>query len=160
MMRLAYLGLALLVAGCATQPAPEVARQGYAADGAVSAEIVDVADDGARYQPMPGSSYLNPLPQRANAVPVYPPLLLDRRLSPVEVVAQLIVDGAGKVETARIVRNAGDAAFADAVLAAVRGWTFFPLQRVTGTKVEPLSFTQDYRFRFRQENGRAVVETN
>ena len=80
-------------------------------------------------------------------------------LAPVEVVAQLIVDGTGRVETARIIRNDGDAAFADAVLAAVRGWTFYPLQRVTGRVVEPLPFTQDYRFRFRQENGRAVVET-
>ncbi len=150
--------LALLAGGCATRP-PEAVRQGYAADGAVSAEIVDVADDGARYQPQPGSSYLDPLPKRANAVPVYPPMLLDRRLPPVEVVARLIVDGTGRVETARIIRNDGDAAFADAVLAAVRGWTFYPLQRVTGRVVEPLPFTQDYRFRFRQENGRAVVET-
>lgn len=151
----------MLFAGCVSSPRAPEAREGYAADGAVSAEIVDVADDGACYQPQPGSSYLSPLPQRANAVPVYPAGLLDRRLPPVEVVVQLVVDGAGKVSAARILGNTGsEAAFDEAVLAAVRGWTFFPLQRITGRTVEPLPFTQDYRFTFRQENGHAVVVAN
>ena len=146
------------VAGCASQPAAPP-REGYAADGAVSAEIVETADADARYQPMPGSSYLSPLPVRGNAKPEYPPALLDRRLPPAEVVVRLIVDGAGKVADARIMENAGgEPAFAEAVLVAVRGWTFFPLKRVTGRVVEPLPFTQDYRFVFRQVNGRAVVE--
>ena len=147
------------VAGCASQPAAPPPREGYAADGAVSAEIVETADADARYQPMPGSSYLSPLPVRGNAKPEYPPALLDRRLPPAEVVVRLIVDGAGKVADARIMENAGgEPAFAEAVLVAVRGWTFFPLKRVTGRVVEPLPFTQDYRFVFRQVNGRAVVE--
>ena len=147
------------VAGCASQPAAPPPREGYAADGAVSAEIVETADADARYQPMPGSSYLSPLPVRDNAKPEYPPALLDRRLPPAEVVVRLIVDGAGKVADARIIENAGgEPAFAEAVLVAVRGWTFFPLKRVTGRVVEPLPFTQEYRFVFRQVNGRAVVE--
>lgn len=147
------------VAGCASQPAAPPPREGYAADGAVSAEIVETADADARYQPMPGSSYLSPLPVRGNAKPEYPPALLDRRLPPAEVVVRLIVDGAGKVADARIIENSGgEPAFAEAVLVAVRGWTFFPLKRVTGRVVEPLPFTQDYRFVFRQVNGRAVVE--
>jgi TonB family protein len=150
---------AMLFAGCASSPRAPEAREGYAADGAVSAEIVDAADGDARYQPMPGSSYLSPLPMRENAKPEYPPALLDRRLPPATLMVRLIVDGAGKVADARIVENgSGEAAFADAVLAAVRGWTFFPLKRVTGRQVEPLPFTQDYRFTFRQVNGRAVVE--
>ena len=41
------------VAGCASQPAAPPPREGYAADGAVSAEIVETADADARYQPMP-----------------------------------------------------------------------------------------------------------
>ena len=147
------------VVGCASQPAAPPPREGYAADGAVSAEIVETADADARYQPMPGSSYLSPLPVRDNAKPEYPPALLDRRLPPAEVVVRLIVDGAGKVADARIIENAGgEPAFAEAVLVAVRGWTFFPLKRVTGRVVEPLPFTQEYRFVFRQVNGRAVVE--
>lgn len=156
---LAALVSAMLATGCASSPRAPEAREGYAADGAVSAEVVDAPDDGARYQPVPGSSYLDPLPMRANAKPEYPPALLDRRLPPATVVVRLIVDGAGKVADARIVETGGsEAAFADAVLAAVRGWTFFPLKRVTGRQVEPLPFTQDYRFTFRQLNGRAVVE--
>lgn len=149
----------MLAAGCASSPRAPEPREGYAADGAVSAEIVDAADEDARYQPVPGSSYLSPLPMRENAKPEYPPALLDRRLPPATLVVRLIVDGAGKVADACIVENGGgEAAFADAVLAAVRGWTFFPLKRVTGRQVEPLPFTQDYRFTFRQINGRAVVE--
>jgi TonB family protein len=139
----------MLAAGCASSPHAPEPREGYAADGAVSAEIVDAADEDARYQPVPGSSYLSPLPVRENAKPEYPPALLDRRLPPVTLVVRLIVDGAGKVADARIVENGGgETAFADAVLAAVRGWTFFPLKRVTGRQVEPLPFTQDYRFTF------------
>jgi hypothetical protein len=49
--------------------------------------------------------------------------------------------------------------FGAAVLAVVPDWTFMPLLRVTGDKIEPLPFTQDYRFVFRQVNGRAVVES-
>jgi TonB family protein len=149
----------LLATGCASTSGAPAARDGYAADGAVSAEIVDAPEGNARYQPMPGSSYLSPLPMRENAKPEYPPALLDRRLPPAMLVVRLIVDGAGKVADARIIENASaEAAFAEAVLAAVRGWTFFPLKRVTGRQVEPLPFTQDYRFTFRQVNGRAVVE--
>jgi len=82
-----------------------------------------------------------------------------RRLPPATVVVRLIVDGAGKVADARVIDNVGgESAFAEAVLVAVRGWTFHPLKRVTGRVVEPLPFTQDYRFVFRQRNGRAVVE--
>ena len=154
-----FMALLCLLAACASKPPAAPPRDGYAADGAVSAEIVETADADARYQPMPGSSYLSPLPVRENARPAYPQALLDRRLPPAEVVVRLIVDGTGKVVDARIIGNAGgEPAFADAVLVAVRGWTFFPLKRVTGRVVEPLPFTQDYRFVFRQLNGRAVVE--
>ena len=157
--RVAFVALLCAFAGCASQPPAPQPREGYAADGAVSAEIVDSAAADARYQPMPGSSYLSPLPLRDNAKPEYPAVLLDRRLPPATVVVRLIVDGAGKVADARVMENTGaEPAFAEAVLAAVRDWTFHPLKRVTGRVVEPLPFTQDYRFVFRQLNGRAVVE--
>lgn len=154
------LALSGLLSGCALQ-SPAVFSPGaaYVADGAVSAEIVDTADENARYQPVPGSSYLDPLPIRENAKPDYPPDLLDRRLPPVTVVVRLVVDGAGAVADARVVDDGDAPAFGDAVLAAVRSWTFIPLKRVTGSRVEPLPFTQDYRFTFRQVNGRAVVES-
>ena len=158
-VRVAVVGLLSTLVGCASQPPAPQPREGYAADGAVSAEIVETDNADARYQPVAGSSYLDPLPLRDNAKPEYPPALLGQRLPPVTVVVRLIVDGAGKVADARVIENAGGApAFGEAVLVAVRGWSFHPLKRVTGRVVEPLPFTQDYRFVFRQINGRAVVE--
>ncbi len=55
--------------------------------------------------------------------------------------------------------NGDEAAFAEAALSAVRGWIFAPLMQVTGDKAEPLPFSQDYRFTFRQVDGRAVVDS-
>ena len=82
-----------------------------------------------------------------------------RRLPETTVVARIVVDETGAVARADLVDSSGDEpAFADAVLSAVRGWTFIPLKRITGDKVERLPFTQDYRFTFRQVNGRVVVD--
>jgi hypothetical protein len=41
----------------------------------------------------------------------------------------------------------------------VHVWKFIPLERVTGDRIEALPFTIEYRFVFRQVNGRAVVES-
>lgn len=148
-----------LMAACASARRQEAGRIGYAADGAVRAEIVEAPATG-RYQPVAGSMYFNPLPVRDNVPPEYPPALLARRLPEVVVVARLVVDGDGAVERAQIVDDGGgEPAFRDAVLSAVGRWTFIPLKRVTGDKVERLPFTQDYRFTFRQVDGRAVVES-
>lgn len=158
-MRIAPMCIAAsLLVGCASASHQAEARLGYAADGTVSADIVDVASD-TRYQAVQGSSYLQPIGRRANLRPAYPAALLDRRLPPVEVVARIVVDGKGEVERASVIESGMDAAFDEAVLHAVRGWTFVPLMRVTGDKAEPLPFTQDYRFTFRQVNGHAVVES-
>lgn len=153
-----------LGAGCASRQPVPLPRIAYAADGAVSAEVVDAPGD-ARYQPVPGSRYFSQLPLSENARPKYPSGLLARKLPPVTIVARLIVNGSGEVEHASIVVAANDVpahdepAFTDAVLSAVRTWTFIPLRRVTGKRIEPLPFTQDYRFTFRQVDGRAIVES-
>lgn len=153
------LPVAITAIGCASQPTPPTPVMGYAADGAVGAEQVDDDASTVRYQQAAGSSYLDPVPSKGNSLPVYPAEFLARRLPAVTVVVRLIVDPAGKVSDARILDNAaGEQAFADAVEHAVRSWTFLPLQRVTGRQVQSLPFTEDYRFTFRQENGRAVVE--
>lgn len=133
---------------------------GYAADGAVGAERVNDDASTVRYQQSPGSSQLDLVPSQGNSLPVYPAERLDRRMPAVTVVVQLIVDAADKVSDVRILDNAGgEQAFADAVEHAVRGWTFLPLQRVlNGRHAQSLPFTENYRFTFRQENGRAVVE--
>ena len=146
-----------LLSGCSSTAERTLPSAGYAADGAVSGEIVDMPSSG-RYQVLPGSSYSQPMALQDNRTPEYPHALLDRRLPPVSVVVRLIVGGDGAVEDARIL-DADDAepAFAQAVVAAVSGWTFVPLRRITGTQSEPLPFSQEYRFTFSQHNGRAVV---
>ena len=68
-VRVAVVGLLSTLAGCASQPPAPQPREGYAADGAVSAEIVETDNADARYQPVAGSSYLDPLPLRDNAKP-------------------------------------------------------------------------------------------
>ena len=146
------------VSGCASAPRKDAARIAYASDGAVRAEIVDVPSEG-RYQAVPGSTYFDPLPIRGNAQPVYPADLLARRLPAMVVVARIVVDGAGAVVRADIVETGGEPAFGQAVLSAVKDWTFIPLKRVTGDRIERLPFTQEYRFTFSQVNGRAVVES-
>lgn len=157
--RIAVLTACGALAGCASQAHKGESRAGYAADGAVSAEIVDRPET-VRYQPVPGSTYSSPSPIRENAKPGYPPALLEKRLQQVAVVARIVVDGTGAVEHAELVENTSDeSAFGDAVLSAVRGWIFTPLKRITGDRIEPLPFTQDYRFTFSQVNGRAVVES-
>lgn len=144
--------------GCSSVAHEDLHRTAYAADGAVSAEVVDAPVD-MRYQAVPGSTYFSPLPIRENAKPEYPASLLARRLPPATIVVRLIVDGAGAVERASVVAATSDEqSFADAVLSAVKAWTFIPLKRVTGDRIERLPFTQDYRFTFRQVNGRAIVE--
>ena len=146
-----------LANGCTSAPQKTSQSTRYSADGAVSAEIVDQPSQ-QRYEILPGEAYFRELPKRENAQPVYPENLLARQLHPVTVVARLIVNSAGVVEKANIVDPLPDQPeFSQAVLSAVQGWTFIPLMRVIGNKLEPLPFTQDYKFTFKQINGRAVV---
>lgn len=145
---------ACLMASCASAPPPATT---FAADGAVATAIVE-PPDARHYEVQPGEQFFRELPRRENVAPVYPPALLDRRLGPVSVVARIVVGASGDVERAAVVdADAADPAFAEAVLAAVRTWTFIPLKRIVDNRMEPLPFTQDYRFTFTQENGRAVV---
>lgn len=154
------LVVAWTMAGCAAHVPVSETRQGFAADGMVSADVVDVEPED-RYPPVSGGRYQLPLDSRENARPAYPPGLLDQQLPPIEIVARIVVDGSGRVERATLVTDtSSEPAFGAAVLAALQDWTFTPLLRVTGDKIEPLPFTQDYRFVFRQVNGRAAVEAS
>jgi TonB family protein len=129
----------------------------YTSNGAVSAEII-VAPEESRYKVTIGVSFVNPELAAPNATPIYPSYLLVKRLEPIEVIARVIVNAAGSVETATITRNSGqEQAFADATLTAVKGWTFSPLKRIEGALTEALPFTQEYRFTFKQADGRAIV---
>ena len=90
----------------------------------------------------------------------YPPELLAKNLDPIEVIARVVVNETGSVQIATLVGSTSqETAFSDGALAAVRTWTFVPLQRVEGLNAEAIPFTQDYRFTFKQVNGRAIVES-
>ena len=132
---LRLVALSGLLAGCVSQLVAEPAREGYAADGAVNAEMVE-QPDAARYQPVQGSAYLSPQPIRENARPEYPAGLLEQELPSVTLVARMVVSGAGALARAEVIERSHDQpAFEDAVVAAIRTWVFIP-----------------------QTNGRAVVE--
>lgn len=143
--------------GCATPSQHRSEKIVLTTHGAVSSEVVDKAKD-ERYQIHPGEQFFQEMPSQDNIQPSYPENLLSKQLQPVSVIARLVVRASGEVERAEIIESsAPDAEFSEAVLVAVRTWTFVPLTRVVGNKSEPLPFTQDYRFTFKQENGRAIV---
>ena len=149
--------LACYTTGCATAPERKEQETAFISDGAVSAEIVDKPTN-ERYEILPGEQFFRELPKQENARPVYPASLLAKQLEPVSIIARIVVNGTGAVESAEIVESSTAIPdFSESVLVAVKTWTFIPLKRVTGSKIEPLPFTQDYKFTFKQENGRAVV---
>ena len=164
-MRTWLIVLCLLVlASCASKPSKETTKSitesiSYTSNGAVRAEIVD-APETVRYQVKPGITYVNPEPAALNELPTYPPSLLVKQLDPVEVIVRVIVNAAGSVESATITRNSSEEqAFADATVTAVKGWIYTPLKRVEGSSAEALPFSQEYRFTFKQVDGRAVVSS-
>ena len=147
----------MLTMGCSSVPKKTANSSAFAADGTVTAEIVDKPTN-ERYEALPGESFVRELPKSENVRPTYPSSLLAKQLEPVSVIARIIVNGAGDVEAAEIVESSSPAPeFSESVLAAVKTWTFIPLMRVTGNRKEPLPFMQDYRFTFKQINGRAIV---
>jgi TonB family protein len=146
-----------MASGCASSPEKQSQESAFIADGAVSSEIVDTPGN-ERYEIRAGEQFFGEIPKRENARPTYPAALLAKQLDPVSVVARLVVSKSGEVERAEIIESTSTTAdFSESVLVAVRTWTFIPLKRVVGSKIEPLPFTQDYKFTFKQENGRAVV---
>jgi TonB family protein len=150
------------VGGCASKRAldnatPASQITSYASNGDVKAEVIE-APERARYKATKGVTFISPEPWEKNAVPKYPPGLLIKRLDPVEVVVRVIVNTVGSVDSATIANNSSEEqAFAEETLAAVKRWAFSPLQRIEGSSVQPLPFSQEYRFIFRQVDGRAVV---
>jgi TonB family protein len=148
---------ACYTAGCASAPEKKEQETSFIFDGAVSADIVDEPTN-ERYKVLPGEKFFRELPRGENARPVYPASLLAKQLEPVSIIARIVVNGTGEVERAEIVESSTPIPeFSESVLVALRTWTFIPLMRVTGSKFEPLPFTQDYKFTFTQENGRAIV---
>ncbi|HUD43179.1 MAG TPA: hypothetical protein VMR06_14405 [Dokdonella sp.] len=143
--------------------------------GEVDAQPI-VAASADRYPVSEGATYAQPQPSAENALPVYPADLLAQRLALRIVRVRLIVDAQGRVAEVRALDPdaAGDA-FLDAVRAACARWRFSPLtetraveerRRLPDGDVEieylprtrALPFHLDYRFAFRQVDGRPIVD--
>lgn len=147
------------VMGCASRQIEDVGTSSRITKGAVGAEAI-VAPPEARYEVVEDVDYLLPQPSVLNAMPDYPPQLLEKNLAPVQMTVRLVVDAQGLVERAEILESTtSEEAFSEAVLESVKTWTFSPLTRVKSMVAEPLPYTQGYRFTFRQVDGRAIVES-
>jgi hypothetical protein len=169
--RIAGLALMLSLAACRSVPTQAPPPP----SGEVDAQPI-VAASADRYEVAEGATYAQPQASPGNALPVYPSDLLAPRLAPHIVRIRLIVDAQGRVAEVRSLdpETPGDA-FLAAVRAACAGWRFSPLtetrtveqrRRLPDGDVEieylpqsrPLPFHLDYRFAFRQIDGRAVVD--
>jgi hypothetical protein len=159
-------GFALLSA-CARQPA-RTPPPGPDAHGQVSYRSDEPADE-SHYELALGQSAVQPT-VLANPAPAYPPELVARGLPPVEVHAQLAVNGQGQVYNVIVAGEATADAdrrrFIAAVREAVRRWRFSPLvirhmaadaeghSHVVDEERPP--FSQFFAFRFEVKDGRAV----
>jgi|GEM_PF-878476 len=170
--RIASLALALSLAACRSVPTQVPPPP---PSGEVDAQPI-VAASAERYEVAEGATYAQPQASADNALPVYPAELLAQRLAPRIVRVRLIVDAQGRVAEVRSLdpEASGDA-FLDAARAACAGWRFSPLtetraveqrRRLPDGDVEieyvpqsrTLPFHLDYRFAFRQVDGRPVVD--
>ena len=159
------LGLCIAVSACGTrtvvQPElnPETSYRQLVPEGA------------ARYTLAPGESAAQPVLRRHDP-PVYPSVLVHAGATPVTVVAQLIVDSAGRVQrvvvTSDSAREADRPLFESAVRKAAMQWVFSPLllrHRTNGSNEEApfvttaKPFSLWFAFRFEVAGGKPLVRT-
>lgn len=159
----AIAAAAILFAGCATKsspkpPAPPVERR----TGEVSESIVE-SDAASRYVIEPGQTYESPVVLGEYSLPEYPADRLADRLPPIEIVVRVVVGSEGLVERVDPLGETNDTtrAFYDATKDALMRWEFSPfrIKDKATSIVRDLPFHQDYRFVFRQIDGKPVVET-
>lgn len=178
-MRLSvWLLCAALLGGCATQSAvvnDQVARAGQVSMNEISG-MIPLA---ARMELADNESFLMPLEDDANPLPVYPAALLSQELAPQAVCVRVGVGGEGSVlSSAPAIAppncpEPADPAFFDAVRSAVAGWRYEPALRCVfpdaktkddtvgscgGYTEIPEAVTLTYRFVFEQKDGRGSVQ--
>ena len=178
-MRLSvWLLCAALLGGCATQSSvvnDQVARAGQVSMNEISG-MIPLA---ARMELADNESFLMPLEDDANPLPVYPASLLSQGLAPQAVCVRVGVSGDGSVlSSAPAVAppncpEPADPAFFDAVRSAVTGWRYEPALRCVfpdaktkddtvgscgGYTEIPEAVTLTYRFVFEQKDGRGSVQ--
>lgn len=142
---------AAALAGCAHKPAANGPEAGPSA--AVDYSLVTPAVS-QMYEAASNEVFALPRPHETNSAPVYPPELLPRRLSPVHLLAQVIVNEAGSpVEVIITSDENADPLFEQAIKDAVMTWRFTPLRRIKAAVSEPLPFSLQYQFSFVQNEG-------
>ncbi len=169
--RIASLALALSLAACRSVPTQAPTPP---STGEVDAQPL-LAASADRYEVAEGATYAQPQAAADNALPVYPADLLAQRLAPRIVRVRLIVDAQGRVGEVRALDPDPGDAFLEAIRTACATWRFSPLaetraverrRRLPDGDVEieyvpetrTLPFHLDYRFAFRQVDGRPVVD--
>ena len=120
--------------------------------------VIAPVDDDKRYKPIVGMTFV-PAAPLDNRKPIYPASLLSKRLSPVSVSVEIIVDAQGAVTSVKPVNNEGvPQEFIDETVGAVGTWAFAPLEQFDGEKYEPLPYSETYVFEFTQIDGQPVVK--
>ncbi len=179
-MRRQWWWATAVLAGCATH-APVAPDEVDARSGRVGMrDISGAVAEGARMTLADNESFLVPLEDDANPVPVYPDALLARRLAAQAVCMRVAIDESGAVtSSAAAVQppdcpapGAVDAAFFDAVARAVAQWRYEPGLRCVfpdaktkestfgscgGYREIPQAVSLTYRFVFEQKDGRGSV---
>lgn len=184
MQRKASWFLVMLLAGCASTGESLVEDASRAGNVGIT-DITQGVAPAARMVLAENESFLMPLDDRDNAVPVYPASLLARQLPPQVVCLRVSIDDDGGVmSSAPIVKGAAaegadcpgvdatHAAFFEAAQAAVARWRFDPALRCvfpdakTKANVEAscsggqevrTAVSLAYRFVFEQHDGRGSV---
>lgn len=169
---LACLLIASTTTACRTVPPQALPSP----SGEVSAQRIEPSASD-RYAFAQGATYDQPRAAADNPLPAYPVELLAQRLAPQAVRARLIVDTQGRVVEVRALDPTSEAAagFAASVHAACATWRFSPLTETRAVEqrrrlpdgdleieyvpeTRALPFHLDYRFVFRQVDGRPVVD--
>lgn len=179
MIRWVAAGCLGILAGCASSPGV-VEAPDPPAHGAVGATLLAPAADTRRMTLAPNWRFLHPNLDTDAALPIYPEAQLARRLAPLVVCLDTVIDAAGTV-TAVAPRHDGDCApsssvdaavFFDAARTAVLGWRYAPAMIceappgytgddaciAEGAVETPTAVRLSYAFRFSQTGGRPEVE--
>jgi hypothetical protein len=179
MIQIVLRVLLCLSAGCAHQGLPPTVETAAGSGRVFSDVLLDPA--AAATEPGEREVFEAPRQLAGNAMPKYPPELIQAKMPPQSVVARIIVDRTGqvvRVESLPAVEGAGeaDSRFLDAVRTAVMGWRFEPFQVIrwvqgpdldgdgdsdseTVGSVESRPFRFDMRFRFEVVDGKAEVSS-
>lgn len=172
------VGSALLLAGCASGPSKVTSDDARA--GRVGMRDISHVAAGERLVLADNETFLVPLENDSNPLPVYPEALLSRRLPPQSLCLRVSIDEQGAVMAAVPFEQLPDCAetgsvdvsFYEVAIRSVEQWRYEPALRCVfpdakikeatygscgGYAEAPQAISLTYRFMFEQEDGRGKV---